>query len=731
MGDWPGNPVASMQVRNYGGGTSSEITWDTTISNSQTVSEINIRWTIPCSFDDHPNWDNGRGFFRARLYRLSDAGSWDQLGSQEFKLGNDDDDGYYTGTLTVSATMVREIELYRLDLDCGTRDTSLGTDVSKSLTFTAIQGSAYVGDFSLDYLPISIVYCPPDQDMSASLSQTIEYGTRTTIGTSEGFQAQTGAGVEVSALGVKLGGVSTTESHSVTNRSEAGIEFSYFRNTVLTADNQRAIGRAYWGPLGDIFVIAVNPRFAVSRRADGTLFYANKSMDQIVVVPAYKMLRPGADEIVATIPDDVRRRILEMDPFLQNLNLFFPDSGAALEQAANPFADPAVGNRAECLGRWWLDNGTELNYSIGESKRLKSGETTEVQFQSTVTVEVGFTINLFDVIGIGAQVQNSFTTSIGYQSSKETVAGSSTTASAYLIRNQNEKDLSGIEIYFDKIFSTLMFRKVVPSPLCVGGTVISPTARLVDRLGVSAIAASGRRYETTTDRSGRYVFTHLTPGTYTLVAGDQRQTVEVAERHPIQPSTTRTPSLGNWALPCLVVHLKDVRRLIDFRTSPGWVIASELGITSEEVWRISRNLHAIVDERDLGTLLGLDDRRVRERIAAVAISWPATPVATLRGVQPDEAANLRKAEVASLQELWHRSATEAGMREVAERSGIPRERLQSLRQAVEATRASVTKKDAPSAPRPRSLLGRIQPSGRGADSDFASSKRYRTLVGRR
>jgi hypothetical protein len=31
-----------------------------------------------------------------------------------------------------------------------------------------------------------------------------------------------------------------------------------------------------------------------------------------------------------------------------------------------------------------------------------------------------------------------------------------------LIRNQNEKDLSGIQIYYDRVFSTLVFLKIRP-----------------------------------------------------------------------------------------------------------------------------------------------------------------------------------------------------------------------------------------------------------------------------
>jgi hypothetical protein len=54
-------------------------------------------------------------------------------------------------------------------------------------------------------------------------------------------------------------GVGFSQSQSVTNQSTSGIQVSHFRTTVVTADNQKALGRADWGPLGDIFVILVNP----------------------------------------------------------------------------------------------------------------------------------------------------------------------------------------------------------------------------------------------------------------------------------------------------------------------------------------------------------------------------------------------------------------------------------------------------------------------------------------
>ena len=89
------------------------------------------------------------------------------------------------------------------------------------------------------------------------------------------------------------------------------------------------------------------------------------------------------EEIFAGVP------MTELDPFIQNLDLFFPDSGAELAQASDPFADPSAGNRAEPIGRWWLDSGTELNYVLGESHQLFSTDSTAFQSNDRSKTQAG------------------------------------------------------------------------------------------------------------------------------------------------------------------------------------------------------------------------------------------------------------------------------------------------------------------------------------------------------
>jgi hypothetical protein len=267
MSGWPGNPVASMNVSSFHGGTACSITVYTTTAQ-QTVTDVHIDFRVDIAFHDHPWFDNGRGYFSAGLEKLTTNG-WQPANFQAKTLGNDDDDGDWYDSLTVSVTMTEQAEQYRIVLHCETRDTSLGTSEDSTALLQAVQGQSVIGDFTLDFVPISIVYCPPGQDMTASLTQSESYGTRFTIGESSGMESQSGVEFKVDFLGIFGEGVGFSQSQSTSNQSTSGIQVSHFRNTVVTADNQKAIGRAYWGPLGDMFVILVNPMFAASRRADG------------------------------------------------------------------------------------------------------------------------------------------------------------------------------------------------------------------------------------------------------------------------------------------------------------------------------------------------------------------------------------------------------------------------------------------------------------------------------
>lgn len=449
---YAGRSVCSLYVSNYEGGTFSSCNFYNDVPAQLEVNDLVVEFRVHIEFHDHPYFDNGRGRFTVWLDVASASGGWAQVDDATLPLGNDSDDGDWYSHLTVSHTMSNPMELYRLRVECGTRHTSSGSNVQSSRVFTCTQAVNFLGNFTLDYIPLSIVYCPPGQDMTNSLSQTDEFGSQFTIGNSAGLQASQGPHAGGSLWGIASVEEGVQESQSATNTAVNSLRTTYFRNTVLTADNQRAIGRAFWGPLSDLFVVMVNPRFACSRRADGTIFYEHQSCDQVIVVPAHKLLRPGTDPIASAIPPSERRKLLELDPFITNLDRFFPDVGTHLREAANPFVDPSANGRAECIGIWHMSTGVELNYSVGDSIKLRQEHTEELTWSTNMHGSAAV------VIG-GAFDANM---SIGIQWSLEASERHARSAACYLIKNQNDPSPEGIQIYYDKLFSTLMFRRLRP-----------------------------------------------------------------------------------------------------------------------------------------------------------------------------------------------------------------------------------------------------------------------------
>ncbi len=613
MSDWPQNPIATMEVDSFHGGTGCSITGHGTPAQV-TVLDATIDFRVDISFHDHPWFDNGRGYFSARVEKLTTNG-WQSMAFADKSLGNDDDDGDWFDSLVLSVQMTELVEEYRVTLHCETRDTSLGTSSNETLFLQAVQGESVLGDFTLDFLPISIVYCPPGQDMTASLTQSESYGTRFTIGESSGMESQSGVQAKVDFLGIVGEGVGFSQSQSTTNQATSGIQVSHFRTTVVTADNQKAIGRAYWGPLGDIFVILVNPSFAASKRADGTILYALKGTEQVLAIPAWKLLRPDGDPIASAVPADVRQRLLELDPFINNLELFFPDSGADIAKAANPFANPSGNNRAELIGRWWLDTGTELNYALGDSQQLFSSQSSEVKFSSTVTINASVGAS-YDGIAAGLSLSQSNTTSVGFQASKETDASVSSTASCFLMHNQNQRDLDGIEIYYDKIYSTFMFRRVLartrPGGPCggvVSGTVIGVDGHPLRRMTLQLRDGKHLVQETLTNNKGEYSFFNLCHGDYVLTAGDREVHVSVKEEvTPFNP--VRLP-------------IDKVRRVINLSTAPVWEVMEALSLSSDAVRRIGAELPRIRDVRTLAKIAGVSSEQAALWTRRNVLNWPA------------------------------------------------------------------------------------------------------------
>jgi hypothetical protein len=631
------------------------------------------------------------GYFTAELYVVDASGNKQKkdalpvpatiaAGPGEFLNENH--------TLSVQRTPGQIVETYLIYAGCALASPSapFGSAESWSQPLTAIMDIPQVGSLTFDYIPVSIVYCPPNQDMTASLTNSQNYGTRMTIGSSADF---IGLPVQqaLQSLGMTIGTAEPTFSQSLTNSATNSIELSYFRETVLTADNQRSIGRAYWGPLSDLFVLAKDSKFTVHQLpADSKFYYVNKTIADLVILPAHKLLRPGNDPTAKVIADSTRRQLLQLDPFITNLDQFFPDSGAALSVAVNSSIDPSANNRAQLLGRWWLNNGTELNYSIGEKKELKMGEATEVKFFPGSSV---FGVDLSSVFG-AAQAGKNYPVTVGLQSSKETLASTSQSAACFLMRNQNEKDLSGIAIYYDKIFSTLMFAPAMPLMRRVSGVIkdreswavakvpvtltrVGPSTRTRPRPG--PVPPGPLRFETMTDEFGRYEFLNASPGKYRLDVGEQTCDVEIEETGPEMQAAVE-------------INVNGVRRILDLNKAAVWEVALALRISTTAVRRVTKVTAVIYDADDLASILQTNRNELNRSLERVSILWPQTELSKASEIQQSEIAQLTSAGISSLQQLWKAGHSSAKLSDLAKQSGIEVGRLRKIVAHIDASRVS-------------------------------------------
>jgi hypothetical protein len=394
----------------------------------------------------------------------------------------------------------------------------------------------------------------------------------------------------------------------------------------------------------------VSPTFAASQRAKGTIFYSMKAIRQVILVPAWRLLRPDQDPIAKRIPSDTRRELLKLDPFIKNLDKFFPDSGADLNEAANPYADPSANNRAELIGRHWLDSGTELAYQLGSAKQLSGMQSGDLAFTTTVKISAGASTG--DVkqpdkaggvdapggvgtdpfgalkISLGMDVENKAT--IDYASSQETDAATIKNASCFLIRHTGDTDEDGIALYFDRVFSTFMFRRIkttlagipkqpgsrppfVPNqfgggigPGVIAGRVLDWRGVALRGLQIMLMDKKGRAEQTSAAIDGQFFFYNLPVGRYTLTAGDR--TVGVTIEH------------GCDLLNPLEIKLQRVRRIIDLARSPIWELEDALHIPARTLREYFGRFKNVTSHSELAGLVGADSARIQEWRRAVVFA---------------------------------------------------------------------------------------------------------------
>ena len=206
--------------------------------------------------------------------------------------------------------------------------------------------------------------------------------------------------------------------------------------------------------------------------------------------------------------------------------------------------------------------------------------------------------------GLGDQAE----VSINYQQSAETQSSKISNASCFLIRNQNDRDLDGIAVYYDKIFSTFMFQRLLTGPRLPAlglvkswrwvdkavliGQLVNWRNLPVQNLKVRLRGPDGKEMETSSNVNGRYSFYNAKPGTYSLLAGDTTTRVILGEdSSPFKPTT---------------LNVQNVRRVLNLKTAPVWEVAVSLDMPIDRVLRIGRSLGKVSNERTLIRVADVD-----------------------------------------------------------------------------------------------------------------------------
>jgi hypothetical protein len=349
-----------------------------------------------------------------------------------------------------------------------------------------------------------------------------------------------------------------------------------------------------------------------------------------------------------------------------------------LTEAVDSTIDPSRGNRAEKIGEWYLNTGTDLHYTIGESIELRQGETTQLNWGANVeeslhfdgSVAASFTYGLSTLVGGGRGTGTRVL--VGYQSSLETVLKESKTASCHLVRNQNAADSGGIGIYYDKVFSTLMFRKIPDGPITLIGSVRDLFGFFQDRISVELILETlpdieppipidpktlPKTFETITTINGQFEFKGLYPGEYVLKTGDKVDKFSLAlddgEREKI-----------------IEKNMMDVRRTIDLQTSPVWEVRRGLRLDSYELNSLRTHLEDIFDHADLARAIGTNDEHLEEKMESIVLKLPSTPLFRLRQIEPEQMVRLQALNINSIQELWSAVKKDDRLTEISDITGI-------------------------------------------------------------
>lgn len=530
----------------------------------------------------------------------------------------------------------------------------------------------HLGDMSLRYVPIGLIYCPPEQDMYQTRRHASEFGVVTRFGFTEttgsmsnsSSEVTTGGNINFGKVGVSTSGSAGWTSAEKTSIAEATTESISFNNrweTGVTADNRTVIGRRYWGPLGDIFVLLKNSAYSLNGNEYGEIVVGapNGPQDaELIYLPAHLLLRPSGHPIAKDIQPHERREILSLDPFFVNLDPFFPPDGSdpdpdiPLELAVDPYRSPldsitntSAISRAVLIGLYSIGPGVDIDLTNYESISIGNNSTDSSTYYSEVGSTSGGSlgISLFSAVSLGfnSASQSSSFVQVNYENSFEAIVSTIRSATCRLVRNQNQIDAEDIEVWWDKYFSTFMFRRVRPNAPTLSGVVIGSIGTYLSNLEISIINVGvafekfpqhfywadldegidtvidslsreqilllGRSLpsdlvsRTLTDDDGKYQFFNLDPGIYSLVAGDKFQMLNIGER-------TKT----------VTANIKKVRRIINLRRLRESELRDILGWTNKRIEDFRRAVKAEqLNKRHVSHLLQefqLIEKRIQESV---------------------------------------------------------------------------------------------------------------------
>jgi len=481
------------------------------------------------------------------------------------------------------------------------------------------------------YFPLNIVYCPPGKDMTNSHEETSNHATRITMGYSneniEGnFQSIKG-GISISLFGIV--GVDTSyentssREQTASHASSAIIRFTNTQGTIITANNQRAIGRAYWGPLSDLFVILENMKMLFIKAFKdededepiiGAYPLPNSKPCRKLIIPTHLLLDPKDDPIANRIEWVDRKELLLRNPFIrgrdkaeQEANLEkFHAGQIKLEEVVDPYADPNRYNasRALLVTSLGVGAGSEINYY--ETKQIQvdkvDSEEESYQLRCTQSGSAGGAI----VIGGGVTVGDTLT--VRYHNTKEMAEEEAwiKTAKCYLIRDQNDHALGDIDVYYDCHFGTFMFRQILnasgertPTLVAVQGSITDIMGSNIAHEHVTLINTSSSEWtRTATDKNGYYAFPCVEPGDYVLKCGgdEKKLTIkpeDIAKRH-------------------IELNLIGAKRILDLQRAKIIDLIDGFDISGSEAIKLGKAAQTLQSEEQVFKFLELSKNEIDE-----------------------------------------------------------------------------------------------------------------------